>query len=77
MERNIFLLEYFKIMYYLYQLIKKCIKYFSGTILIDLLKSNEMPEKSIENITKLDSIFAPTFVDHHVLLSDINFNEHY
>ena len=35
-----------------------------------------MPEKSIENITKLDSIFAPTFVDHHVL-SDINFNEHY
>ena len=76
MEQNIFLLEYFKIMYYLYQLIQKYIKYFSGTILIDLLKSNEMPEKSIENITKPDSIFAPTFVDHHVL-SDINFKRHY
>ena len=35
-----------------------------------------MPEKSIENITKPDSIFAPTFVDHHVL-SDINFKRHY
>ena len=76
MEQNIFLLEYFKSMYYLYQLIQKYIKYFSGTILIDLLKSNEMPEKSIENITKPDSIFAPTFVDHHVL-SDINFKRHY
>ena len=76
MEQNIFLLEYFKIMNYLYQLIQKYIKYFSGTILIDLLKSNEMPEKSIENITKPDSIFAPTFVDHHVL-SDINFKRHY
>ena len=34
-----------------------------------------MPEESIEKITKSDSNFAPTFVDHHVL-SDINFNGH-
>ena len=33
-----------------------------------------MPEESIENITKSDSNFAPTFVDHNVLL-DMNFNE--
>ena len=31
-----------------------------------------MSEENIENITKSDSNFAPTFVDH--LLSDINFN---
>ena len=29
----------------------------------------------MENITKSDSNFTPTFVDHHVL-PDINFNEH-
>ena len=34
-----------------------------------------MSEESIENITKSDSNFAPTFVDHHVL-PDINFNRH-
>ena len=34
-----------------------------------------MSEENIENITKPDSNFGPTFVDHHVL-SDINFNEH-
>ena len=34
-----------------------------------------MSEKSIENITKSDSKFAPTFVDHH-LLPDMNFNWH-
>ena len=34
-----------------------------------------MSEENIENITKLDSNFAPTFVDHH-LLPDINFNGH-
>ena len=32
-----------------------------------------MSEESIENMTKLDSNFAPTFVDHH-LLPDMNFN---
>ena len=32
-----------------------------------------MSEESIENITKSDSNFAPTFVDHHSL-PDINLN---
>ena len=32
-------------------------------------------QKSIENITKSDNNFAPTFVDHH-LLRDMNFNGH-
>ena len=32
-----------------------------------------MSEKNIESITKSDSNFAPTFVDHH-LLANINFN---
>ena len=32
-----------------------------------------MLEENIENITKWDSNFAPTFLDHH-LLPDINFN---
>ena len=34
-----------------------------------------MSEENIENITKSDSNFAPTFVDHHIL-PDINFNGH-
>ena len=34
-----------------------------------------MSEKNIENITKSDINFVPTFVDHH-LLPDINFNGH-
>ena len=34
-----------------------------------------MSKENIENITKRDSNFAPTFVDHYVL-SDINFNKH-
>ena len=52
---------------------KKCIKYFSCTTRIDSWKSYEILEENIENITKSDSNFAPTFVDHHVLI-DINFN---
>ena len=32
-----------------------------------------MSEENIETMTKSDSNFAPTFVDHH-LLPDINFN---
>ena len=35
-----------------------------------------MSEESIENLTKLDSLFAATFVNHY-LLSDENFNGHY
>ena len=34
-----------------------------------------MSEENIENITKSDINYAPTFVDHH-LLPDINFNGH-
>ena len=54
---------------------KKYTKYFSGTTQIDSFKSNGMPAENIENITKSDSNFAPTFVDHHVL-PDTNFNKH-
>ena len=38
-------------------------------------KSNGISEESIENITKSDSNFAPTFVDHD-LLRNMNFNGH-
>ena len=34
-----------------------------------------MLEEDVENITKSDSNFAPTFVDHH-FLPDITFNGH-
>ena len=54
---------------------KKYVKYFSSTTQIDSWKSNGISEENIQNITKSDSNFAPTFVDHHVLL-DINFNGH-
>ena len=53
----------------------KHIKYFHGTTQIYSWKSNGMSEESIENITKSDSNFAPTFVDHH-LLPDMNFKGH-
>ena len=53
---------------------KKHTKYFSGTTWINLW-SNGMSEENIENITKTDSNFAPTFV-YHYLLPDVNFNEH-
>ena len=50
----------------------KYIKYFRGTTQIYSWKSNGMSEESIENITKSDSNFAPTFVNHH-LFPDPNF----
>ena len=34
-----------------------------------------MSQETIENISKSDNNFVPTFVDHH-LLSDMNFNGH-
>ena len=55
--------------------VKKYIRYFSGTTWIDSWKSSGMSEEDMENITKSDSNFAPTFVNHHLLL-DINFNGH-
>ena len=54
---------------------KKYIKYFSGTTQIDSRKSNGMSDENIENLTKSDSNFVPTFVDYH-LLSVINFHGH-
>ena len=54
---------------------KKCIKHFSSTTRIYSWKSDGMSEGSIENITKSDSLFAPTFVNHYIL-PDVNFNEH-
>ena len=43
----------------------KSIKHFHATTRIYSWKSNGIPEKSLENITKADSNVAPTFVDHH------------
>ena len=37
--------------------------------------SNGISEECLENITKSETNFASTFVDHH-LLPDMNFNEH-
>ena len=54
---------------------KKYIKYFASTTWVEWWKSNGMSEESLENITKSDSSFAPTFVDHH-LLPDMNFYGH-
>ena len=51
---------------------KTYITYFSGITLIDSWKSNGMSAENIENITKSDSDFEPTFVDHHIL-PEINF----
>ena len=53
----------------------KCIKYFHATTGIYLWKSNGMSAENIENITKSDSNFAPSFVDYHVL-PDKKFNGH-
>ena len=61
--------------YLVFILAKKYINYFSGTTRIYLRKSNGMSEYIIENITKSNSNFASTFVDHH-LLPDITFNGH-
>ena len=54
---------------------KKFIKYCNGITRINSWKSNGMSEENIEYITKSNSNFEPTFIDHHVL-PDINFNEH-
>ena len=53
----------------------KCIKYFHATTGVYSMKSNGMSAENIENITKSDSIFAPSFVDYHVL-PDKKFNGH-
>ena len=55
---------------------KKCIRYFNSTTRIYSWTFKGMSEESIENLTKLDSLFAPTFV-HRYILPEVNFNEHY
>ena len=54
----------------------KSIKYFHATATIYAWNSIGMPEECIENITKSNSNFVPTFVDHYSL-PNIIFNEHY
>ena len=45
--------------------------------LLELIRGNliEYQKENIENITKIDSNFAPIFIDHH-FLPEINFNGH-
>ena len=54
---------------------EKYLKYFSD--IVGLIGGNltECQKKNIENITKSDNNFAPTFVNHDSL-PDINFNGH-
>ena len=73
MVQNIFLQEYFFQSSLVFLSTKKYIKYFRSTIRINFWKSNALSEESVENITKSDSNFAPTSVNHH-LLPDIYFN---
>ena len=74
MEQNIFLQEYCKLFSIYIYTAKKYIRYFCGSTQINSWKSN-MLEENIENITKSDSNFAPTFVNY-LVLPDINFNGH-
>ena len=50
----------------------KYIKCFSGATRIESLKSNGISGEDLENITKSNSNFAPTFADYHAL-QDIKF----
>ena len=76
MEQNIFLQEYFKVIL-IFIPAKKRIKYFNDTIQINSWKSNGLSEEDTKNMTKQDSLFAPTFVDHYKnLLINLNFNGH-
>ena len=56
-------------------LAKKYIKHFTSINWVESWKPNGMSEEWIEIITKTDSSFAPTFVDHH-LLPEKNYNGH-
>ena len=55
---------------------KKYIKNFTSTTLVESRKSDGMSQETIENKTKADSNFAPTFVYHHSF-QDISCNGHY
>ena len=54
---------------------KKYIKYFSGTARITLGNLMECQKKILKIQLNQAAIFAPNFIDHHVL-PDINFNVH-
>ena len=75
MEENIFFKEYFKNYLVFVSAIKK-VKYFHGTTQIYSWKSNRISEENVENITKSDIDFAPTFADYHSLLY-LNSNGHH
>ena len=62
--------------YFVFIPAKKYIKHFSSTTWIVWWRYNVVSEESIENITKSDMNFAPTFVGYHLLL-DITFNGRY
>ena len=66
--------KYFSLEIYQDYLVFLPAKYFSDTTRIESWKSNGMSEENIENMTKSNSNFPPTFVDHHVL-PDINFKK--
>ena len=68
-------IEYFKIIVCLYQL-EITLNIFMVLLKSKSWKSNVMSEESIENITKSNSNFAPTFVDHYSL-PDLSFNGHF
>ena len=59
--------------YFVFLPSKKYIKYLLANTRIYSWKCNEMSGESLENITKSDGSFPPTFVDNH-LLPDMNFN---
>ena len=54
---------------------KKYIKYFNDTTRNYSWESNAISQENIENISKSDSLFAPTFVNHYIL-PDVDFNGH-
>ena len=55
---------------------KKIIEYFSGTTRIESWMFNGISNEIIENVTKSDRNFAPTFVEPHLIL-DMNFRGQY
>ena len=70
-----FLQEYFKIIQYLYQL-KSTLNILVALLGMICGNLNGMSDENIEKITKANSNFPSTFVDHH-LLPDTYFNGHY
>ena len=61
--------------YFVFIPAKKYIKYSRDNTWIYSRKLNGKSEENVENITKSESNFAPTFVNHYIL-PNINFSEH-